>query len=187
MAAGTAAAQSKLVGTLEELRARADQFFKEERYDEARDAYLQIQAPFATDALLNRNLGTAYMRASKPNVQEGIRFWTISWQIDGSEDLRIEAANLYLRSAQWRQGTRFLTDLATEHPQHPEHWLAAARAAEQVRQYGPAVTWYGRYLARQPTDLATRLTRARLLGWEKRYDEAMQEYAVVLKSRAAQS
>src|SRR5262245_35871170 len=122
------------------------------------------------------------MRASKPNIQEGMRFWTISWQIDGSEDLRLEAANIYLQAGQWRQGTRVLTDLANEHPQHPEHWLAAARAAEQVRQYGSAVTWYARYLARQPTDVATRLTRARLLGWEKRYDEAMQEYGVVLKA-----
>jgi tetratricopeptide (TPR) repeat protein len=182
VAAGPAAAQSRLVGTLEELRARADQLFKEERYDEARDAYLQIQAAFAKEALLNRNLGTAYLRSTKPNLQEAIRFWTISWQIDGSEDLRLEAANIYLRSGQWRPGTRFLTDLATEHPQHPEHWLAAARAAEQARQYPSAIAWYARYLARQPADMATRLTRARLLGWEKRYDEATQDYAIVLKA-----
>jgi tetratricopeptide (TPR) repeat protein len=182
VSAAAAAAQSRLVGTLEELRARADQLFKEERYDEARDAYLQIQAAFAKDALLNRNLGTAYLRASKPNVEQAIRFWTISWQIDGSEDLRIETANIYLRAGQWRQGTRVLTELAAEHPQHPEHWLDAARAAEQARQYGPAVTWYARYLTRRPGDFGTRLTRARLLGWEKRYDEARQEYAIVLKS-----
>ena len=180
--AGPAAGQSKLVGTLEELRARADQLFKEERYDEARDAYLQIQLQFTRDALLNRNLGTAYLRAAEPNARQAIRYWTISWQIDGDEDLRRLTAKTYSDIGQWAQGARVLTDLATEHPQHPEHWQEAGLAAERVRQYPSAITWYGRYLQRRPTDVATRLTRARLLGWEKRFDEAMQEYAVVLKS-----
>lgn len=179
--AASAGAQSTLAGTLGELRARADQLFKEERYDEARDAYLQIHSAFAKDALLNRNLGTAYMRATRPNVREGIRYWTMSWQIDGDEELRRQTARAYFDLKQWQAGARVLTDLATEHPQHPEHWHEAAHAAQQAQQYEQAIAWYGRYLARRPTDIDTRLSRARLLGWEERYDDAMQEYAAVMK------
>lgn len=173
----------KLTGTLEELRYRADQLFEQERFDEARDAYLQIQSAFAKDARLNRNLGSAYFRATRPNLRQAIRYWTVSWQIDGNEPLMAETAQAHVRLGQWEAGARIWLDAARAHPQHPEHWSQAAAIAEHAQQYAEAVDWYREYLTRRPGDVDARLTVARLLSWNKQFDESEREYGTVLRAQ----
>lgn len=185
LSAGVAGAQTapKLTGTLQELRERADQLFEQERFDEARDGYLQIHAAFAQDPRLNRNLGTAYFRATQPNLRQAIRYWTLSWQIDGNEGLMGETAQAHVRLGQWEAGARIWADAARAHAQHPEHWRQAAEIAEAAQRYGPAATWYREYLTRRPAEHEVRLTLARLLSWDKQFEAAEREYTRVLAAQ----
>jgi predicted Zn-dependent protease len=185
LAAGVcpAAAQSSgqpSVVTPQEQRWQADRLFDQGRYDAARDAYLAIYAEFAKDPEFNRDLGFACYRARRPDIPKAIQYWTTSWQLDGKEDLKIEAARAYGRIGQWERGTKLLLDLAAAHPQHPQHWREAAEVAEAAQQLDQAEAWYRTYLARRPRDAGARIALARVLSWRKKYQEALAEFDRVL-------
>jgi tetratricopeptide (TPR) repeat protein len=167
--------------TPEELRWQADRLFDQQRFDEARDAYLKIYPAFANDPELNRDLGWAFYRARQPDIRQAIRYWTVSWRVDGKEDLKVEAARAYARLGQWQSGATLLLELAAQHPNHPEHWRQLADVAESAREFAQAEAWYRAYLERRPADAPARVALARLLGWAKKFPEAIAEYEVVLK------
>ncbi len=168
--------------SLPELRQLADRLYAQERFDDARDAYLQIQPQSPNDPQLNRNLGWSFYRARRPNPLQAIHYWSLSWQVEENETLRAEAARAYLRLNRFDEGTRLLLDLARSHPQHPQHWRELASLAEAAMRYPEAITWYRAYLERQAGDVPARLALARLLGWSMEHIEAVSEYMVVLST-----
>ena len=166
----------------EELRQLADRLYMQERFDDARDAYLQIQPLIPNDGALNRNLGWSFYRSRRPNLLQAIHYWSLSWQVQEDENLRTEAARAYLTLGRFDEGSRLLLDLAGNHPQHPQHWRELASLAEAASRYPEAITWYRTYLERQAGDIPARLALARLLGWNKQPVEAVSEYMVVLQT-----
>ena len=165
-----------------ELRQLADRLYMQERFDDARDAYLQIQPQFPNDAALNRNLGWSFYRARRPDPLQAIRYWTLSWQVEDNETLRTEAARAYISLGRFDEGSRLLLDLARNHPQHPQHWRELGSLAESAQRYPDAISWYRTYLERQAGDIPARLALARLLGWNKESVEAISEYMMVLQT-----
>lgn len=166
----------------QELREVADRLYAQERFDQARDAYLQIQPQFANDAELNRNLGWSFYRARRPDLLQAIRYWSVSWQVEENESIKSEAARAYLRLGRFEEGTRLLLDLAANHPQHPQHWRELASLAEGAQRYPQAIVWYRAYLDRRAGDIPARLALARLLSWEMEHSEAISEYMMVLQT-----
>jgi len=166
----------------QEVRQLADRLYMQERFDDARDAYLQIQPQFPNDAALNRNLGWSFYRARRPNLLQAIHYWSLSWMLEENEALRTEAARAYLTLGRFDEGTRLLLALAESHPQHPQHWRELASLAESAQRYPEAITWYRTYLERQAGDVPARLALARLLGWTMHHTEAVSEYMMVLQT-----
>ena len=151
--------------TPQELRELGDRLYGRDRFDDARDVYLQVQPQFAGDAALNRNLGWCFYRARRPDLLQAIHYWSLSWQVEENESLKMEAARAYVRLNRWEDGARLLLDLAERHPQHPEHWRDLATLAESAQRFPQAISWYRSYLERRAGDIPARLAMARLLGW----------------------
>jgi len=134
-----------VVVTAQEKRWQADRLLDQGRNEEARDAYLAIYADFAKDPEFNRDLGYAFYRSKPPDIPKAIQYWTVSWQLDGKEELKIEAARAYGVSGSGHAARGCLLDLAAAHPQHPQHWKEAAEIAEVAQQLPQAETWYRTY------------------------------------------
>ena len=166
----------------QEIRGIADGLYGRGRFDEARDIYLKIQPQFATDPELNRNLGWCFSRGRRPDLLQAIRYWTISWQVEENESLKMEAARAYVRLGRFDDGAKLLLDMAEGHPQHPEHWRDLASLSESAQRYPQAISWYRSYLDRRAGDIPARLALARVLAWDKKFTEAITEYNVVLQS-----
>ena len=62
-----------------------------------------------------------------------------------------------------------------------EQWLDLAKGYTGLSAYDQAIVMYDRYLDLVPNDVNARLNYARVLSWDRRYDDSQREYRVVLK------
>jgi tetratricopeptide (TPR) repeat protein len=63
-----------------------------------------------------------------------------------------------------------------------EQVLDLAKAYTGLGAYDQAIDLYDAYLDTMPDDIEARLNYARVLGWDRRYDESQRQYEIVLKT-----
>ena len=180
LALGQAARQGAV--TPQELRLVADGLYQRGRFNEARRVYLKIHPQFAKDPELNRNLGWCFSKGRRPDLLRAIHYWSLSWNVEENEALRMEAARAYVRLGRWEDGAKLLRNLAERHAYHPQHWKQLAELAMAAKRNQQAIVWYQSYLERRPGDVQARLQRARVLSWEKKFNDALTEYNIVLQT-----
>lgn len=174
-----AAAQSDLL-------LQGDQHVSQGRWDQARRAYEQARAAGADlehDYSRARNLGSAYLRSSTPDLAQAARWLRAALQLrPEADDTRLLLAETLAQSGDYGPAIEQFQALVRSHPDSSEYVLSLARTMHLAAKPEASLPYLAAYLQRDPGNNAVRLEYARMLGFSRKYPEAMREYETVLKS-----
>jgi tetratricopeptide (TPR) repeat protein len=164
---------------------RADALAKAGKLQQARALYesaLAEGANLAADPGRARNLGMAYYKAKPPKYDEAARWLGNAWRLKpGGEMLRFALADSLRQTRQYEDALGHYAELTEARPLVEEYAVGYALCLDRLGRSDEGAAHLAAFLKRAPDDRSARMEYAGILVSAKRYDDALDQYQMILK------
>ncbi len=175
---------AKTAESPEETLQKADQFFIQGEFDNARLLYesaISDGANLDRDLVRSRNLARCYLNSSPPQTDQAIPWLNNAIRIDSaSEATRVLLAQTFVRKGDYEQAASQYKNLMSQHPGSAEYVLALVAMQNDSGRQDEAVQTLKNAIDRAPNPTQLRLEYAKGLTEKKSYAAAKDQYQQVL-------
>ena len=162
----------------------ADTCVSERKFDCAQALYERAQAEgtrFETDLPHARNLATAYLNSTHPDLAKAIAWLQVAVTLDPQSDsLRAQLAGSLVRSGNLDAAIDHYRILSESHPTSTEYGIQLATVLQQAGKSDAALQFLQASTEKYPSLVAFRVEYARLLNFTKQYPEARKQFLTAL-------
>jgi tetratricopeptide (TPR) repeat protein len=162
----------------------ADACVSERKFDCAQALYERAQAEgmrFETDLPHARNLATAYLNSTHPDLAKAIPWLQVAVKLDPQADsLRAQLASSLVRSGNLDAAIDHYRLLSESHPTSTEYGIQLATVLRQAGKSDAALQFLQASTEKFPSLVAFRVEYARLLNFTKQYPEARKQFLAAL-------
>ncbi len=175
---------SRAAESPEETLQKADQFFIQGQFDNARLLYesaISDGANLDRDLVRSRNLARCYLNSSPPQTDQAIPWLNNAIRIDpSSEATRVLLAQTFVRKGDYEQAASQYKNLMSQHPGSAEYVLALVALQNDTGRQEEAVQTLKISIDRAPNPTQLRLEYAKGLIEKKSYAAAREQYQQIL-------
>ncbi len=162
----------------------ADACVAERKYDCAQALYERAQAEgmrFESDLPHARNLATAYLNSTHPDLAKAIPWLQVAVKLDPQSDsLRAQLASSLVRSGNLDAAIEHYKVLSESHPSSTEYGIQLATVLRQAGKSDAALQFLQASTEKFPDLVGFRVEYARLLNFTKQYPEARKQFLAAL-------
>ncbi len=164
-----------------ELLQRAHTSFAEGDFPAARKYYLEVLPSFPKNFDILKALGYCFYVTGPKGYAEAVTYYARAYRVNPrSNEVADKLWHCYMVLKQYQEAADVEMKVAQSPGSPAGAWKRAAQAYAKAGKTSQSSAAYQAYLQRAPSDLAARVSLARLDAQDKDYDGAAEQYRLVL-------